>query len=99
MAWSIKGYHVDWLKPPAEVTLDLQREPQNRFGRHAVIVNIPRLYDMPQHVQALQCDTRGGIRPLGEMAGRTLVRPCASQPVSSFYNTRGQGIAAGAHNW
>ncbi len=72
IAWSIKGYHVNRLKPPPEVTLDLQREPQNRFDPHAVIVKIPRLHDMPQHVQGLQCHTRAGIRPLREMAGRTV---------------------------
>ena len=72
ISWSIKGYHAHRIKPPPEVTLNLQREPHNRFDRNAIVVKLPRLVQMTENEHDMECQARGGIVPLRQLAGQTV---------------------------
>ena len=34
--WSVKRYHVNRIKPPPEVTLQIERKPNNQYDRNAI---------------------------------------------------------------
>ncbi len=68
--WSVKGCHVNRITPPPEVTLQLEREPNNRYNRNAILVKLPRLVEMPEHVRDMEWI--GEALPVRQLAGRTI---------------------------
>ncbi|VDI56325.1 Hypothetical predicted protein [Mytilus galloprovincialis] len=70
---SIKGYHAFHIRPPINIDLNIEIENNNRYDENAVLVKIPDLVDLPEHVLD-QLPEGSNQRPLRQLAGRPVGR-------------------------
>lgn len=68
ISWSIKGYHAFHIRPPINIDLNIEIENNNRYDENAVLVKIPDLVDLPEHVLN-QLPEGSNQRPLRQLAG------------------------------
>ena len=69
--WSISGYHVFRVRPHKDIRMFIQLEPENRYGRYAVKVIMPRLEYIAANL--LDEETRDGQK-VRDIAGRVVGR-------------------------